>query len=67
MALGGLVAGLIFGLLVAWGLVSGLVIFVGVGLFLLGGLFPSPLRPFFGAAVFGFIVSWLVSSGVDML
>lgn len=67
LALGGLVTGIIFGLLVAWGMIGALGIFIGIGVFLVGSIAPTQVRPFFGLAIFGFVISWLVSSGVEML
>lgn len=67
LALMGLVTGLIFGLAVAWGWISGLYVFAGIGVFLVGAMLPTMARTFFGLAIFGFVVSWLVSSGVEML
>jgi hypothetical protein len=67
MALFGLVFGLIFGLLLAWGVISLVYAMVGMVILLLGALVPSMFRPVFGAAILGFLLSWIVSGGLSLL
>jgi hypothetical protein len=67
MALVGFVAGLIFGLLVGWGMVSLLVAMIGVIVMLAGSMLPTMMRPAFGAAILGFLISWIVSGGLSLL
>ena len=63
----GFVGGLIFGLLVSWGTVSLVVAMIGVMVLLAGSLLPTLWRPMFGAAILGFLISWIVSGGLSLL
>ena len=67
MALGGFVAGLVFGLLIAWLVLSPLVVLIGMAVMLAGAFLPTLFRPFFATMIFGFLLSWIVSSGVGVL
>ena len=67
MALGGLVAGVIFGLLIAWAELSPILILIGMAVMLAGAFFQSIFRAFFATMIFGFLLSWIVSSGVGVL
>ena len=67
MVLFGLVGGLIFGLAVAYGLIGGLGILIGMGVCLAGSFFPSAYRGIFVMAIFGFLVSWMVYGGLEIL
>ena len=63
----GFVFGLAFGLLLAWGSLSPVVVLIVMAVVLAGAFFQTPFRAFFATAVFGFLLSWLVSSGVAMI
>jgi hypothetical protein len=63
----GFVAGLGFGLLVAWGMLGFLVAGVGAALMLAGALFPSSFRVVFTFAVFGFVVAFIAAGGITLL
>ncbi len=67
MALFGLVAGLIFGLAVAYSIIGGIGLVIGMAVLLIGAFFPSLFRGFFAVALLGFLVSWLVYGGLGML
>lgn len=63
----GFAFGLTFGLLLAWAVLSPLVILIVMAVMLAGAFVQTPFRSFFATAVFGFLLSWLVSSGVQMI
>jgi hypothetical protein len=67
MALFGFVGGLIFGLLVAWGIVGLLVAGIGVVVLVLGSMLPTLFRAAFATAILGFLLSWIVSGGLSLL
>ena len=66
-ALFGFVFGLIFGLLVAWGTIGLIYAMVGMVILLAGSFFPTPFRAVFATAIFGFLLSWIVSGGLSLL
>ena len=63
----GFVFGLIFGLLVAWGTIGLVYAMVGMIILLLGTIIPTPFRAVFATAIFGFLLSWIVSGGLSLL
>ena len=63
----GLVGGLIFGLLVAWGSVSLLVAGIGAAVLVVGIIFPSNYRPMFGLAVLGYLLGFVAAGGISLL
>jgi len=63
----GFVAGLIFGLLVAWGILGLLVAGIGVAVMVIGSIAPTMFKAFFAVAVLGFLVSFIVSGGLSLL
>lgn len=63
----GFVAGLIFGLLVAWGILGLLVAGIGVAVMVIGSIAPTMFKAFFVVAVLGFLVSFIVSGGLSLL
>jgi hypothetical protein len=63
----GFIGGLIFGLLVGWGVVSLVVAMIGVIVMIAGSMLPTMMRPAFGAAILGFLISWIVSGGLSLL
>jgi hypothetical protein len=67
LALFGFIGGLIFGMLLAWGMISLVVGMVGVIILLAGTLLPSLFRPMFLTAILGFLISWIVSGGLSLL
>jgi hypothetical protein len=67
MALFGFVGGMIFGLLVGWGMVSLVVAMIGVIVMLAGSFLPTMFRAAFATAILGFLLSWIVSGGLSLL
>jgi hypothetical protein len=67
LALFGFIGGLVFGLLVGWGMVSLVVAMIGVIVMIAGTLLPTMMKPAFGAAILGFLISWIVSGGLSLL
>ena len=67
MALFGFVGGMIFGLLVGWGTISLVIAMVGVIVMLIGSIAPTMFRAVFASAIFGFLISWIVSGGLSLL
>jgi hypothetical protein len=67
LALFGFVGGMIFGLLVGWGMVSLVVAMIGVIVMLAGSFLPTLFRPAFATAILGFLLSWIVSGGLSLL
>ncbi len=65
--LGSLVAGLIFGLMVAWGTTGLIVAAVGVAVICFGSLIGGSLRLYFGAATLGFLFAWMVAGGLKVI
>lgn len=63
----GFVFGLIFGLLVAWGTIGLVYAMVGMIILLLGSFIATPFRALFATAIFGFLLSWIVSGGLSLL
>ena len=63
----GFVAGLIFGLLVAWGILGLLVAGIGVAVMVIGSIAPTMFKAFFAVAILGFLVSFIVSGGLSLL
>jgi len=63
----GLVGGLIFGLLVAWGSVGLLVAGIGAAVLVAGVLLPSNFRPMFGLAVIGYLLAFVAAGGISLL
>lgn len=66
MMLGGLVGGMIFGLLVAWGTVGLLVAGIGVTVLLIGSFVNTPWRLMFFVATGGFLFSWIIAGGLSL-
>ena len=67
LGLFGFVFGMIFGLLMAWSMLSPVVILIVMAVMLAGSFVQTPFRAFFATAIFAFLISWLVSSGVQMI
>lgn len=67
LGLFGFVGGLIFGLLVSWGIVSLLVAGIGMTILIVGSLAPTMFRSLFATAILGFLISWIVSGGMSLL
>lgn len=67
MALGGFVGGLIFGLLVAWGVIGLLGAGIGIVILVIGSIVPTLWRAMFSLAILGFLISWIVSGGLSVL
>jgi hypothetical protein len=67
LALFGFIGGLIFGLLVAWGMVSLVVAMVGMIVMIAGVLLPTMFKSLFVTAILGFLISWIVSGGLSLL
>lgn len=67
MAIAGFVFGLMFGLLVAWGTIGLVYAMVGMIILLLGSILATPFRALFATAIFGFLLSWIVSGGLSLL
>ena len=63
----GFVAGLGFGLMVAWGTVNLLITGVGVAVILGGAILPNPFRGLFGVAIIGFMVAFVAAGGLSLL
>lgn len=63
----GFVAGLGFGLLVAWGTIGLVGAAIGVAILLVGSIFPSFLRGVFGFAIMGFLVAFIAAGGLSLL
>lgn len=67
MILVGFVAGLGFGLMVAWGMIGLMGAGIGVAVLLVGSIFPSFLRGVFGFAIMGFLVAFIAAGGLSLL
>ena len=67
LALFGFVGGLIFGLLVAWGIVGLLVAGIGVAIMVIMSIAPTMFRALFSVAILGFLISFIVSGGLSLL
>ncbi len=65
--LGSLVAGLIFGLLVAWGTVGIIPAAVGVAVICFGSMIGSIWRVYFGSATLGFLFAFIVAGGLKFI
>ena len=63
----GLFAGIMFGLMVGYGFIGALGIIIGMLILLVGAFVPTPFRAFFGTAVLGFLLSWMVYGGLELL
>ena len=67
LAIAGLVFGLVFGLLLAWGYISLFIAMIGVAVMLVGSFFPTMFRAVFITAILGFLLAWIVSGGLSLL
>ena len=70
MLLIGFVAGLSLGLLFIWGIIGILIAGVACGVLLVGAFvpfMPLPIRAFFGVTVAGFLTSFLIGGGMELL
>lgn len=63
----GFLGGLVFGLLVAWGVVGLLIAGLGVAVMMLFAFLPTMLRGLFGLAVIGFLVAYIAAGGLTLL
>ena len=63
--LGALVAGIIFGLLVAWGTVGLVIAMIGVAV-LIAGSFIGVFKVYCGAATLGFLFSFIIAGGLSL-
>lgn len=63
----GLIGGLAFGLLVAWGSVNLLLAGIGVAVILAGAVLPNPFRGLFGLSIIGFMVAFIAAGGISLL
>lgn len=67
LALFGLVAGVMLGLMTGYQVVAPIYTGFAVVACLVGAWAPTLLRPFFGTAILGFLISWLVYGGLEWL
>jgi hypothetical protein len=65
--LGGLVAGLLFGLMVVWGYLMGWYLVIGVGVILVGVFAPTPLRVFFLFTMLWFMMAFILGGGLEVM
>lgn len=63
----GFVAGMAFGLMVAWGTFNLLIAALGVAIILGGAILPNPFRGLFGVAIIGFMVAFIAAGGLTLL
>ena len=63
----GFVAGVVFGLFVAWGWIGLLWAAAGVAVLMIGSLAPTMFRALFGLAVMGFLAAFLIAGGMTLL
>jgi len=63
----GFMAGVVFGLFVAWGWIGMLFAAVGVAVLLIGSLAPTMFRALFGLAIMGFLVAFLIAGGLTLI
>ena len=67
LGLFGLVAGIMLGLAIAYDAIGALGIIFAMAVLLIGAMVPTPFRPLFGTAVLGFLLSWLLFGGLELL
>jgi len=63
----GFLGGLIFGLMVAWGVVGMLIAGIGVAVMVLFAFLPTMLRGLFGLAIIGFLAAFMAAGGLTLL
>jgi len=65
MIFGGLIAGIVFGLLVAWGTIGIVIAAVGVAVLIFGS-FISQFKMICGVATLGFLFSFIIAGGLKL-
>lgn len=63
----GLSAGVLVGLLVSWGYLSGWYLVISAGVILIGSFAPTPLRGLFIFSLLGFVIAFVVSGGLEVI
>lgn len=64
--LGALIAGIIFGLLVAWGTVGLVIAMIGVAVLVVGS-FIGMFKVYCGAATLGFLFAFVIAGGLALI
>jgi hypothetical protein len=63
----GLLAGLGFGLLVAFGVVGLLIAGIGCAILVIGVIAPTPFRGLFSMVAIGFLASFILAGGLELI